>query len=168
MTVFKLGLAGHEYSFDVTRQGASFLVRYDGRELPCRLISNDGSGFVLEIVAADGARRQIQAAGAADGDARQLWVEGQTVAYQRLRQQSREATPAGSLSATIPAVVTEILVAPGDAVAAGEKLILLESMKMIMPIQAPIAGTVKSINCRPGESVQAGVELITLEPEDKE
>jgi urea carboxylase len=54
------------------------------------------------------------------------------------------------------------LVAVGDQVRAGDKLVLLESMKMILPIQAPYDGAVTAINCAPGEAVQPGVPLITL------
>jgi biotin carboxyl carrier protein len=54
------------------------------------------------------------------------------------------------------------LVKIGDAVAVGDKLILLESMKMVIPIQAPCDSTVTAIHCTPGESVQAGVPLLEL------
>ena len=45
---------------------------------------------------------------------------------------------ANALTPTIPSIVSQILVAPEQAVKAGEKLILLESMKMVIPIQAPL------------------------------
>jgi biotin carboxyl carrier protein len=72
-------------------------------------------------------------------------------------------TQAASLSATIPAVVSEILVNVGDQVTSGDKLILLESMKMIMPIVAPCDGLVVAINCEPGEAVQTGVQLVEID-----
>ena len=68
-----------------------------------------------------------------------------------------------TLSASIPAVVSEILVKAGQEVKIGDKLILLESMKMILPIQAPWAGTVTAINCVPGQAVQPGVQLVEIE-----
>ena len=46
-------------------------------------------------------------------------------------------------------------------------MILLESMKMIMPIQATMNGVVKAIHCQVGESVGAGVPLIELIEEEK-
>ncbi|MFN2138407.1 MAG: acetyl-CoA carboxylase biotin carboxyl carrier protein subunit [Candidatus Promineifilaceae bacterium] len=167
MPNYDFTIQGHHLSLSVARQGSSFLVRHDIGEIACHLIAADQPGFVLEITTPEGSRRQIHVVGAAYGDARQLWVDGQTVAYRRLRQQHRETEHAGSLASTIPAVVAEILVVPGQAVAAGDKLILLESMKMILPIQSPVAGVVKAINCRQGESVKAGVELIIIEPEEK-
>jgi 3-methylcrotonyl-CoA carboxylase alpha subunit len=68
-----------------------------------------------------------------------------------------------ALSAPMPATVLAIKVAPGQAVAAGDLLVLLEAMKMEMPIAAPRAGRVKSIACREGELVQPGVPLLELE-----
>jgi biotin carboxyl carrier protein len=59
--------------------------------------------------------------------------------------------------------VSKILVKEGDAVKAGDKLILLESMKMIIPIQAPHDGLVAALRCSAGEAVQPGEQLIELE-----
>ncbi|MCE7937973.1 MAG: acetyl-CoA carboxylase biotin carboxyl carrier protein subunit [Chloroflexi bacterium CFX6] len=63
----------------------------------------------------------------------------------------------------MPAVVVEVLVAPGDAVADGQKLVLLESMKMVLPIVAPHAGVVTAVRCAPGDAVQPGVPLVELD-----
>jgi biotin carboxyl carrier protein len=68
-----------------------------------------------------------------------------------------------ALSAPMPATVVAIKVAPGDIVSAGDLLVLLEAMKMEMPITAPRDGRVKSLACREGELVQAGVPLLELE-----
>jgi biotin carboxyl carrier protein len=68
-----------------------------------------------------------------------------------------------ALSAPMPATVLAIKVAPGQDVAAGDLLVLLEAMKMEMPITAPRAGRVKSVACREGELVQPGVPLVELE-----
>ena len=97
------------------------------------------------------------------GDKRQLWIDGRTLAAERVRQRGGGAAVEGSLAAAIPAVVSQILVAPGDLVAAGDKLILLESMKMVIPIVAPRAGRVSRVLCDVGESVPAGVALIEMD-----
>ncbi len=69
-----------------------------------------------------------------------------------------------ALSAPMPATVLAIKVVPGQDVVAGDLLVLLEAMKMEMPIAAPRAGRIKSIACREGELVQPGVPLLELEP----
>jgi 3-methylcrotonyl-CoA carboxylase alpha subunit len=68
-----------------------------------------------------------------------------------------------ALSAPMPATVLAIKVAPGQEVAAGDLLVLLEAMKMEVPIKAPRAGRVKSLACREGDLVQPGVPLIEFE-----
>ena len=62
----------------------------------------------------------------------------------------------------MPATVIEIKVAPGDAVKRGDILIVLEAMKMELPVRAPGDGTVKAIHCRPGDLVQPDTSLIDL------
>ena len=94
---------------------------------------------------------------------RWLNVDGRSFTALRVRRQgSGPETAGGSLTATIPAVVSQILVAPGDIVAAGDKLILLESMKMVIPILAPHAGRVSRIHFATGDSVPAGVALLEI------
>jgi len=68
-----------------------------------------------------------------------------------------------ALSAPMPATVLAINVAPGQDVAAGDVLVLLEAMKMEVPIKAPRDGRIKSIDCREGELVQPGVALLEFE-----
>jgi acetyl-CoA carboxylase biotin carboxyl carrier protein len=52
----------------------------------------------------------------------------------------------------------------GDVVAAGDILIILESMKMEMPIEAPEPGTVHEIRCKETEAVSEGQVLVVLQP----
>ena len=67
-----------------------------------------------------------------------------------------------SLTAPMPATVTEVLVEPGSAVQRGATLLVLEAMKMEMPIRAAEEGTVKAVHCRPGDVVQADAVLVDL------
>jgi biotin carboxyl carrier protein len=186
MTTFKVNVNGQIATVEVTRQGNTLHVVHDNKSVELRLIHEDGPFIVLEQIQPDGSRRIIRTAGHADGDPsfgdsgpssgqapsassgqarRQIWVDGRTFTYHRVRPQTRSTTgpDTGSLSASIPAVVAEVLVSVGETVAAGDKLILLESMKMVIPIQAPYDGAVTKINCTAGESVQASVPLIEIE-----
>ncbi len=51
----------------------------------------------------------------------------------------------------------------GDAVSAGDVLVILESMKMEMPIEAPEDGKVKEIRCKETQAVNEGDILVVLE-----
>lgn len=68
-----------------------------------------------------------------------------------------------ALSSPMPATVVAIKVSPGQPVAEGDLLVMLEAMKMELPIKAPRAGRVKALACREGELVQPGVPLVDLE-----
>ncbi len=69
---------------------------------------------------------------------------------------------ATQVSAHITGTVWKIEVKVGDKVDEGQTLVILESMKMEMPIEAPEAGEVESIACAEGKAVNEGDVLITL------
>lgn len=167
MAKFKLAIDGQEREFEATRQGSrtggEIHLVAEGLTAVCHLLYHDTHTALLEWVQPDGTRRHIRLAGHKHGDTRQLWVNGRAFTASRVRERGHGSQQNASLAAAIPAVVTEILVNIGDAVAEGDRLILLESMKMVIPIQAPYSGVVTAVHCTQGESVQAGVQLIELE-----
>jgi len=63
----------------------------------------------------------------------------------------------------MPATVISVMVAMGATVARGDTLIMLEAMKMELPIRAPRDGVVRAIHCQAGQLVQPGVNLLELE-----
>lgn len=79
------------------------------------------------------------------------------------RRESRVAHDDMALASPMPATVISVKVAAGDTVATGDALIVLEAMKMELPITAPRDGRVRSIACKPGDLVQPGVPLVDLE-----
>jgi 3-methylcrotonyl-CoA carboxylase alpha subunit len=66
------------------------------------------------------------------------------------------------LTAPMPATVVRVAVRPGDRVSAGDTLIVLEAMKMELPIRAPRDATVAAVHCVEGQLVQPDQELIDL------
>jgi biotin carboxyl carrier protein len=68
-----------------------------------------------------------------------------------------------ALSSPMPATVISVNVAPGDEVTAGQTVIVLEAMKMELPVRAPGDGRVRGVHCRPGDLVQPDVSLIEFE-----
>ncbi|PZC42159.1 MAG: acetyl-CoA carboxylase biotin carboxyl carrier protein [Chloroflexi bacterium] len=67
------------------------------------------------------------------------------------------------IKAPMAGTVLEILVALGDAVGKEDELLILESMKMEIPVEAPTAGTVATIAVSTGDPVQEDDLLLTLE-----
>jgi acetyl-CoA carboxylase biotin carboxyl carrier protein len=70
---------------------------------------------------------------------------------------------ATSVTAHITGTVWKIEVKVGDAVTEGQSCVILESMKMEMPVEAPVAGKVASITCSEGHPVSEGDVLLTLD-----
>ena len=78
------------------------------------------------------------------------------------QRSKKRAHREGALTAPMPATVVKVTVAPGDQVKAGDVLIILEAMKMELPVRATADGVVRSVRCREGELVQPGEELVDL------
>jgi 3-methylcrotonyl-CoA carboxylase alpha subunit len=68
----------------------------------------------------------------------------------------------GGLTTPLPGVVVAVSVKPGQKVAAGEVLMVVEAMKMEHTITAPYAGVVQAIHCAPGDRVPEGKALLEL------
>jgi acetyl-CoA carboxylase biotin carboxyl carrier protein len=70
---------------------------------------------------------------------------------------------ANTVSAHITGTVWKIEVKVGDQVTEGQTLVILESMKMEMPVEAPAAGRVKAVLVGEGATVEEGAALVELE-----
>lgn len=74
-----------------------------------------------------------------------------------------EAVAGGTeVEAPMQGVIVDLVVSVGDAVSAGDDLVILEAMKMENPIVAPVSGKVVSIHVAKGENVDMGKVLVTL------
>ncbi len=69
----------------------------------------------------------------------------------------------GSLTAPMPGVVTLLSATPGEAVAAGDALLVMEAMKMEHAIKAPYDGVIKAYRFAPGDQVKDGDLLVEFE-----
>ncbi len=70
---------------------------------------------------------------------------------------------ATEVQAEMVANVWKIVVAPGDTVAAGDPLVILESMKMEIPVESPVDGTVSELRVQEGGVVQEGDVIAVVE-----
>ena len=66
------------------------------------------------------------------------------------------------IAAQITGTIWKINVAVGDPVEEGDEVMILESMKMEMPLEAESEGTVAEIRCAEGDSVSEGDTLLVL------
>jgi biotin carboxyl carrier protein len=153
--VFVVGAGEATSRVEIRRDRA---LRVDGGEARAHPVSDTEWRVVI-----DGHNRRVLAAGPAE--APWIWCDG--VVYRpQVSDAMRPARPrhdaAGSLAAPMPATVRAIAVAAGDRVSRGDTLIVLEAMKMELPVKAPADGVVVRVECRVGELVQPGVPLIEV------
>lgn len=132
-------------------------VSIDGGEpLPVRPI---GAGEV-RVGPGGGCRVHVAAAGAVQW----VFVDGEVYEIEiRDARRARRAAPAhATLSAPMPATVVRVEVEPGQAVRKGDTLVILEAMKMELPVRAPADGVVQTVSCRAGDLVKPGVPLVEM------
>lgn len=67
------------------------------------------------------------------------------------------------IKSNMAGTVWKVLVQPGDRVEAGQDVLILESMKMEIPISAESGGTVRSIKVREGDFVNDGDLVVELD-----
>lgn len=103
---------------------------------------------------------------ARDGDTIHLFWRG--VVYRLDEEREGQRGPAarhaeGGLEAPMPGKVIKIAVAPGDAVAKGAEVLVVEAMKMENALRAPKAGVVRSVAVKVGDMVAPGRVLVEIE-----
>jgi pyruvate carboxylase subunit B len=102
------------------------------------------------------------------GERGRLWAfsEGHVYRGSAAAEPVRRRTPRGdtgqSLTSPMPATVIKVLVEPGAAVKKGDTVLVLEAMKMELPIRATGDGTVVAVHCRQGELVQPDTPLVDI------
>ena len=101
------------------------------------------------------------------GDVLTAILDGQNFALtvvDPLAPPSAETTGGDRLIAPMPGRVIDVLVAPGQAVARGDVLLVLEAMKVQMRLTAPRAGVVDTVRAAQGDLVDDGAELVSFAP----
>jgi acetyl-CoA carboxylase biotin carboxyl carrier protein len=67
------------------------------------------------------------------------------------------------IQANMAGTIADVLVAENDSVSSGQDVVILESMKMHIPIQTTLAGTVKEVKVNKGDFVNTGHTLLVIE-----
>jgi acetyl-CoA carboxylase biotin carboxyl carrier protein len=81
----------------------------------------------------------------------------------RRKPAAQESDMATEIKAHITGTIWKIKAAAGDSVDEGDVLIIIESMKMEMPIEAQDPGTVKEVRCKEGQPVTEGDVLMVID-----
>ncbi|WAE63956.1 urea carboxylase [Stutzerimonas sp. R40042] len=143
------------------------LGRYPLRIEDTELRLSDYQDFLAkEADSIDAFRRQQR--GAFDAE-RQRWIESGQAHFEseEVAADLGEDAPLGAgqhgIESHIAGNLWQVSVAEGTRVEAGDVLVILESMKMEIPLTAPVAGVVKEVRAQPGSPVRAGQRVVVIE-----
>jgi len=146
-------------------------VHLDGEDIAAQVASIDGTP-VRMVSIGDEVHRVVVRPGASRGQYT-LWLDGYRFDVEALDERTRainersganaKATGPAPVVAPMPGLIVRVNAAIGDAVAAGQGLVVMEAMKMENELRAQSAGKVKNILVTPGTAVEKGTVLIELE-----
>lgn len=99
-----------------------------------------------------------------DGGTSWIWLDGHLFEITTAStSRPRVAHGDDALMPQMSAKVIRVLVTAGQRVALGDTLVVLEAMKMEMPIRAPHAGVIAKVNCSESELVQPGTPVVEFQ-----
>jgi pyruvate carboxylase subunit B len=120
-------------------------------------VTVNGEPFVVEVRESGGARRFVAEAGPAAPPRR-----GEAPREAAAAEEEAPAAGEEPVRAPMPGMVVEYRKRVGEAVKAGETVVIVEAMKMHNSIESPCDGVVKELRCRPGESVPKAAVLCVI------
>ena len=180
---YVVALLGGRHDVEVRPDGT---VVIDGREVHASLVPTNpphpagrgrphGSGTGCSLLL-DGTSFALWARGGRGG-AWELELDGRAVSAEvldprahRVRRLSAKAgacAKVAPLKAPMPGLVVQVSVDEGQAVAAGDTLLIVEAMKMENELRAPAAATVKRLLATPGDAVEKGQLLVEFSEVDE-
>jgi biotin carboxyl carrier protein len=164
---YVLEVSGRTVEVDITRLGPSrFRYAIDGG--PARVV--DAGSFVGVVHLLDGLSSHAVRMGAR-GEGVHTHVEGhdsQVVIRDARQRRQHQAAGGASDGRTIvrspmPGKIVKVMVAPGDAVTAGQGVVIVEAMKMENELRSQGAGVVKDVKVKAGDTVEGNAELVIIE-----
>jgi len=148
----ELRYRGHSYSPKTYRLGPQeYRVDVDGERIDAHIDRLGEFEYWLTI-----SGRRFHVISVVEGLSYRIEVDG--IAHKIDRDDG------GIVHSPAPAVVVSIAVKAGDSVVAGDRLAVLEAMKMEMPVVAPFSGKVRQVMAIPNVQVDTGAPLLQLEP----
>ena len=167
-TAWRLNGEGHQ----------DFVLRHAGAEHAIRILPRANGSWLLDVfgrrldvvpagdaLVVDGVRRRV--AVTEDGDAFTAVADGTAWAFalvDRLAAPASAAAGGDRVAAPMPGRIVSVDVTPGQAVARGAVLLVLEAMKVQMRLLAPRDAVVAAVGVAAGELVEEGTELVSFEP----
>ena len=165
---YEVTLGDRTVAVDVTAANGGWSVSVDGGE-PRLVTGRQVDGTRWRLDAGDGLKRMLgialtgDMAFVLDGDTP---LRGEVVDPRARALDMAGGGAQGRIVSQMPGAVVRVLVAPGDEVAEGQVLCVVEAMKMENEFKAPFAATVSSVDVQAGQAIEGGATLLVLEPLD--
>jgi biotin carboxyl carrier protein len=158
-------IAETEHEAWLSRRGHTYELHIAEQVIPIALAPAEGGGELLRV-GAETCRVLI----ATDGDLVHIHLDGSTYAIRYVDPVQRYGSHAGGSAddiaeAPMPGVVIAVHVKEGQHVAAGDTLMVIESMKLETAIKAWREGAVAAVHVGVGQAFQRGAPLLSLAPQ---
>lgn len=154
-----------DHSLSVRHQEGGWLVTPEGAAAGTEVTAATGGAWL--VGGPEGPRRRAWVV--AHRDERLVFCDGRVHRLRRpdpvhADESADEAADGPDLRARMPGKVVRLLAAPGQAVVAGQPLVIMESMKMEAELAAPCAGVVERVAVAEGQVVAQGDLLVAVTP----
>jgi 3-methylcrotonyl-CoA carboxylase alpha subunit len=153
---------GQEHQLEIVARRPELVLRVDGALHIVRPITR---GFQLNLIEVDG--RQVRFHAASEGAVVHVRCDGRShrVAIHDPRDARGMVRAAGDeIVAEMPGTLVAIVKAQGEEVVAGDVVVTIESMKLLMNLSAPRAGRIARIAVELNQTFDKGAILVMLEP----
>ncbi|MDY6903658.1 MAG: biotin/lipoyl-containing protein [Thermodesulfobacteriota bacterium] len=150
------GVSGNTAGATVTVDGHSYEVRATRLDDSHLHLAVNGRGMNVYV-----ARAQSITSVMVNGVLMQVTDEDSIVRTRKGKQAGMRGPE--TVTPPTPAVVTSVLVAPGDRVSEGQGVVVVSAMKMETTLVAPYDGVVAAVNAAAGESANPGDILVTID-----
>ena len=138
-----------EYTFKIN--GKEYNVTVEAAEGNVADVTVNGAGFKVEVANVQREKADAPAS-----------VSAPAAASQTAAAKPAAAASGKPVTSPLPGVIVEISVKEGDSVSAGQKVAVLEAMKMENEIAADRSGVVTAIHVAKGDSVLEGASIVTI------
>ncbi|WP_020533955.1 acetyl-CoA carboxylase biotin carboxyl carrier protein subunit [Flexithrix dorotheae] len=159
----------NESSFELEKEND--LLKIDGELFPADVqkvaenryhIIKDHQSFNVEIIASDFKSKNFTIK--VNGNIYELKAKNQLdLLLEKLGMNNGSEQKVNEIKAPMPGLILDILVKPGNSVAKGDKILILEAMKMENMLKSPGDGVLKSIEVKVGENVEKNQVLVKFE-----
>jgi biotin carboxyl carrier protein len=166
---YSVSVNGESYEVEVDAD----TVRVGNTASRARILDLDGPATPLRMLTIGEEIHRVQMRPGESRGRYTLWIDGFRFEVEALDERTRAirelsaatARPTGPapLVAPMPGMIVRVSVGEGDAVQAGQGLVVMEAMKMENELRAAAAGTVKRVHVAPGTAVEKGALLLEME-----